>query len=84
MNIATLAYAEAFTPVLSADDAVSVRLLQAEITVLREARECVTPPANADVIYGRMDDLIRLRSEQMVGIFERAQGAALAEVHTRG
>lgn len=69
---------------LNSDDATSVRLLQAEINVLREARECVTDTATPGVIYGRVDDLINRRQDQLIGIYQRARGVDLAEVHNRG
>lgn len=69
---------------LNSEDATSVRLLQAEINVLREARECVTDTATPGVIYGRVDNLISTRQDQMIAIFQRARGVDLVEVHGRG
>ena len=46
--------------------------LQAEIAVLREARECVTDTATPDVIYGRVDDLINRRQSEILGLVREA------------
>ncbi len=69
---------------LTLDEAQQVKRLQSEIAVLREARECVTDSATPAVIYGRVDELINRRQDALLGIFQQARGAELAEVHIRG
>ena len=70
--------------VLTPQEAARAYTLQHEIGVLREARECITDSTTPAVIYGRMDDLINQRQDQLLGIFQQARGAELAEVNTRG
>jgi hypothetical protein len=69
---------------LTHDELQQVARLQHEIEVLREARECVTDSATPAIIYGRVDGLINHRQDALLGIFQKSQGATLAEVHTRG
>jgi hypothetical protein len=46
--------------------------LQAEIAVLRQARDCVTDAATPDVIYGRVDDLINQRQSEILDLVRKA------------
>lgn len=78
MNIATV------TPVLDATTTAAVSRLQSEIAVLREAHACITDTATPAILYGRVDDLINRRQDQIIDIYQRARGVELHEVNTRG
>jgi hypothetical protein len=78
MNIATIA------PVLDANTRAAVTRLQQEIAVLREAHACITDTTTPAVLYGRVDDLINRRQDQIIDIYQRARGGELREVHARG
>ncbi|MEO6519746.1 MAG: hypothetical protein ABIO17_12265 [Pseudoxanthomonas sp.] len=81
MNTAATVPAEMM---LGRDDHAAVLRLQHEITVLREARECVTDTATPAAIYGRVDGLISERQDRVLRIFQQARGVELQGVHDRG
>lgn len=61
------------SPLLPVPLALEVAQLAREIAVLREARECVTHAATPGVIYGRVDDLINVRQDRLLGLYRQAR-----------
>lgn len=69
--------------ILPPADAARAAALMHEIATLREAHACITDSATPAVIYGRVDSLINARQDELLGIFQQAQGAVLSEVNLR-
>lgn len=69
---------------LTLDESREVVRLRHELVALRQALDSVTDSSTPAIIYGRVDSLINERQDALLGIFQRARGAELAEVNSRG
>ena len=79
-----MSFGDIHLPILPPEQQALALQLQHDIAVLREARECVTHTATPAVIYGRVDDLISRRQNDLLRLFRDARLAEARETNLRG